>query len=56
MALIASYTEKAELYGRLHQIIELFQAGRLSSTVYSELHEKITNQISEVNKEEPTHE
>lgn len=40
--------KKAELYGRLHQTIELFQSGRLSTKEYSKLHDEITDRISKM--------
>jgi hypothetical protein len=37
---------KRELYGRLHQVIELFQSGQLSAEAYSKLHSDITDRIT----------
>lgn len=40
---------KAELYGRLHETIEQFQAGRISANQYSERHAELTEKLQEEN-------
>ena len=45
---IDSQVRLGELYGRLHQTIELFQSGELSADKYSKHHSQITDQISEL--------
>ena len=44
----AEAIQAAELYGRLHQTIELFQSGELSAARYGELHAKQMEQITEL--------
>lgn len=46
-AYILGEKELAELYGRLHETIELFQHGAISSHRYSMRHAELTDQISE---------
>lgn len=46
MQLIAAQKQRWELYGRLHQTVELFQTGRISSVVYSAEHARITDDLA----------
>lgn len=43
---------EAELHGRLHQVIELFQQGTLSANSYSLLHASLTDRINELREEQ----
>jgi hypothetical protein len=46
MATITEHSRKTELYARLHETIESFQAGRLSAEAYSFRHAEITEALS----------
>lgn len=43
--LIAAEVAKGELYGRLHENIEQFQAGAISAQYYSDRHQAITGSL-----------
>lgn len=45
--LISKARIKAELYGRLHETIEAFQAGAIDADTYSKRHSTLTEQISQ---------
>lgn len=53
-ALIQSERIKGELYGRLHSLIEDFQAGRISAEYYSDKYEELTNRIVSLREAEGT--
>lgn len=46
MLKVAAEKQRWELYGRLHQTVELFQTGRISSVVYSAEHARITDDLA----------
>jgi hypothetical protein len=43
---LSAYTQRAELYGRLHENIEQFQGGHLTAAAYSERHAEITDRLA----------
>lgn len=51
-ALVADEVRKAELYGRLNQIIELFRNNDISAIKYSHLHRDITDQLAALSTKE----
>lgn len=45
---LESIEQEAELYGRLHETIEMFQSGTIASYKYSQRHAELTEQISQL--------
>jgi len=48
--LIQTLEQKAELYGRLHETIEAFQAGAIDADAYSKRHATLTDEIAQLEK------
>ena len=49
--LITQSSKQGELYGRLHEVIEGFQAGQASADYYSKRHETITDSLSSLQQQ-----
>jgi len=50
LELIQTLEQKAELYGRLHETIEAFQAGAIDADAYSKRHATLTDEIAQLEK------